>query len=410
MTIRAEGIGVLVLLKRLILGGMEVNAVDFAWAVRRLGVACVLVGERDPEHPESPILEVAAGRGVPVELVDRAPTTMGRARVMSELVRRHRCDLVHTYGWWSARPSFWGPGRFGRLPLVMTAYEMSLQPHIYPGVDLIVGTRYQLEGLAAQRRGAVHFISPPVDLGRDNPAVVPTEAFATKLALPRNHVRIVVVSRLDKEMKALGVEHAMHAVEHLASSSLDLVVVGTGDAETQLRAIGEGINHRLGRRAIVFAGPMADPRPAYACAHVVLGMGGSAARGIAFGKPLVVLGEYGWSGTFTPRSAPAIFRNSFWSDERPDDPVGLLVDELRPLVCDAARRRELAAFGRPFATEHFGLEAMAERLTAVYEEAVRRPARRRTWIIDAQRDLRPANLAGYMGRRLRRQRFAEVRT
>ena len=38
------------------------------------------------------------------------------------------------------------------------------------------------------------------------------------------------------------------------------------------------------------AGEMLDPRPAYAAADVVLGMGGSALRGMAFGKPLVVQG------------------------------------------------------------------------------------------------------------------------
>ena len=46
-----------------------------------------------------------------------------------------------------------------------------------------------------------------------------------------------------------------------------------------------------GRQVVLLTGEIADPRPAYAAADVVVGQGGSALRGMAFGKPLVVVGE-----------------------------------------------------------------------------------------------------------------------
>jgi hypothetical protein len=50
----------------------------------------------------------------------------------------------------------------------------------------------------------------------------------------------------------------------------------------------------------------------------------------------------------------------------------LLVDLIRRLLADPARRLELGQFGRKFAIDHFGLAAMAERLAIVYDDSLSR--------------------------------------
>jgi hypothetical protein len=127
---------------------------------------------------------------------------------------------------------------------------------------------------------------------------------------------------------------------------------------------------------------MTDPRPAYAGADVVLGMGGSAARALAFGRPLIVIGEQGSAETFTPINAELLFRNSFWSDRAVQDPEQHLLSELVPLLDDGDRRRELGTFGRHFASEHFGLAEMARRQVAIYEQALATYGLRQ-WLADA---------------------------
>ena len=54
-----------------------------------------------------------------------------------------------------------------------------------------------------------------------------------------------------------------------------------------------------GRQVVLLTGEIADPRSAYAAADVVVGQGGSALRGMAFGKPLIVVGEEGFSELLT---------------------------------------------------------------------------------------------------------------
>ncbi|TFD52126.1 glycosyltransferase [Cryobacterium frigoriphilum] len=372
---------VLVQLNNLALGGTQINAVDLASALIPHGFDSVLMGPRDTILAGPSLFDVARDRGIQVEIFDRPTTTIAGARLLSRRARECGADIVHVYGTGNARSAYWGPALLARRPLVLTVYEMAVSEQEFASPPLVVGTGYLIDDLRA-RPGQTRLVSPPVDLERDRVEAVDTADFLRVTAGTSSRaVRIVAVTRLDEEMKALSVEIAIRAVDRSVRHDLMLVIVGTGDAEIRLRALGRQVNERLGRRAIVFAGPLADPRAAYASADLVLGMGGSAARALAFGRPLIVQGEFGWSQTFMPSTAAALFRNSFWSDERPPHPVDDLVRQVEILAADPAARKQLGVFGRDFSVGHFGLEAMAARLAGVYAGA-RRAYRARDWARD----------------------------
>ena len=359
---------VLVHLNSLELGGTQINALQLAVALSARGWDSMLVGPADTLGDGPSLVDLAAAQGIPLEVQVRPETVVSGARDLARRARRWRADLVHVYGSWAERPAYWGPCLLGRRPLVLTVYEMEVDPRTHAHCPLVVGTAYLRDDLA-DRPGGATLISPPVDLAADAPGLVDVGPFLADVGVPSTSPRIVVVSRLDEDMKALSVENAVRAMARLGHQDAVLVVVGGGDAEPRLRALGEETNRSLGRRAVVFTGVLADPRPAYAAADVVLGMGGSAARGLAFGAPLVVLGEFGWSRTFDEGAAAALFRNSFWSDERVDDAPGLLASQLALLLADPARRATLGRIGRAFAEQHFGLEAMADTAAALYDRA-----------------------------------------
>jgi glycosyltransferase involved in cell wall biosynthesis len=350
---------VLVHLNSLELGGTQINALDLAAAVVPLGFRSHLVGPA-PTSSGATLLDVARDRGIEVTPYRQPATALAHSRVLGRWADALGADLVHAYGTWgAARAVYWGPCRFARRPWVLTMYEMALHPSVHRHMPMIVGTEYLLEE-CSDRPGPTVLISPPVDLLRDRPAE-PASAVAG--------VTVVIVSRLEEDMKSVPVEAAIGAVRLLAEHDVTLEIVGDGQAEPRLRALGDKANAHIGRAAVRFVGAMADPRSAYAKADIVLGMGGSAARGLAHGKPLVVQGENGWSSVFEPENAEMLARNSYWSPEQNDEPDVLLAHHLRGLIDDDQRRRRLGAFGRAFAEERFGLTAMAERLAAVYELA-----------------------------------------
>jgi glycosyltransferase involved in cell wall biosynthesis len=131
------------------------------------------------------------------------------------------------------------------------------------------------------------------------------------------------------------------------------------------------VNASAGREAVVLAGSVLDPRPAYAAADVVLAMGGSALRGLAHGKPVVVLGEHGFARTFGPDSLEYFLDAGFFGQDPVDDPVGHLAGLLRGLL--AADRDVLGEYGRAAVEDRFGLEAAATSLEKMYAAALASP-------------------------------------
>lgn len=386
---RSAGLRVLVQLQSLALGGTQLNALDFAVELNELGVTSYLRGPDDTVPDSGPgLMEVAAERGVEVEafpaggalLADRAPSMTRRAAELG-------VHLVHVYGEAAdPRAAFWGPCRFGRRPLVQTIYEMAVDPRTYRHSALVIGTGYLRDELAS-RPGPTTLISPPVDLERDRPDDRKAAKFLAEIGTASGPL-VVIVSRLDRAMKAYPVEVAIRAVARLADLGARLVVVGTGEEAERLAAVADEVNRSVGREVVRMHGPMGDPRPAYAAADIVLGMGGSAARALAFGRTLIVQGEHGTAEPFTPTTAASLYRRSFWSDAVEPEAVDVLVARLRDLAADPGSRADLGDFGRRFAVENFGLAAMTERLAGVYEEAARRYGPR-AWACDLAREGAP---------------------
>src|SRR5512144_2783022 len=143
----------------------------------------------------------------------------------------------------------------------------------------------------------------------------------------------------DHWLKLEGLLRTIAAVEELAvDRPVQLVVVGEGSAAAQVQARADEVNARTGRRVVVLTGGLVDPRPAYAAADVVVGMGSSALRALAFGKPLVVVGEHGFSQPFTPETAGVFTRQGFYGLGPGVPAPDPLVGQLQALLDDAAER------------------------------------------------------------------------
>ena len=185
----------------------------------------------------------------------------------------------------------------------------SFMPRTLP---LIVGSEEIAERAAAAGHASVTLIEPPVDVQANAPGYDPGP-FRTELGLGAGPL-LVVVCRLAHELKLEGLLAACDAVGNLAAADVkvQLAVVGDGPARREVEAAAAAANAHAGRRVVILTGELYDPRPAYASADVVLGMGGSALRGMAFGKPLVVQGERGFWELATAESAPMFLRQGWY--------------------------------------------------------------------------------------------------
>ncbi|HEY4261667.1 MAG TPA: glycosyltransferase [Schlesneria sp.] len=219
-------------------------------------------------------------------------------------------------------------------------------------------------------------MEPPVDTERDRPAFDKHAAdeFRARYAPDPTLPLAVMVCRLVPELKRESLLNACGAIEELALSGAptQLVLVGDGSIKDELAARAEQTNMRAGRKLVVLTGELSDPRPAYDAADVVLGMGSSALRALAFAKPLVVVGERGFSELLTPQTAPIFLANG-WYGLGPGslgEGVTGMRRSLSTILGNATLRAELGKFGRDLVLDRFSLFAAAKKQEEEYEHAI----------------------------------------
>ena len=394
-------------------GGSQLNAVELASAVQRLGHEVSVIGEPGPlvghvldaglEHlPLSP---------------DRRRPSAATVRMLRDLAVRRGLDVVHGYEWPPGVEAFYASLR-GPSAAVCTVMSMAVAPFLPSSLPLVVGTR-EIQEQAAPGRRSVHLIEPPVDVVANAPGH-PVAEFRRRFGLDTGPdpasgpgpapgsgagsgagsgggtLDLVVVGRLVEELKLEGVLTAIDVVGRLAGElDVRLVVVGDGPARAEVESRAAAADAAAGRRVIVLTGQLLDPRPAYATATVCLGMGGSALRSLAFAKPLIVQGELGFFELLTPESEKTFLGQGWYGlGAGKDEGAARLEALIRRLYADPGLRHELGEYGRRLVVDRFSLDRAARAQVEIYEQAVTgRPA-----ALDAL-----GTAAGVLGYKVRRR-------
>ncbi|HEX5404355.1 MAG TPA: glycosyltransferase family 4 protein [Pseudonocardiaceae bacterium] len=352
------------------IGGSQLNAVQLAGAARDRGHDVIVVAE------PGPLVDVVRELGLEyVPIPERRRRPSGKvAGLLTKLVAQRSVDIVHGYEWPPAVEAFYGPRLRLRTPVLATVMSSSIVPFFPKPIPLLVGTDQLKHVARAAGYPRVNLMEPPVDTDQDQPGVCgPTDFrahYAPDPALPL----AVMVCRLVPDLKRESLLTACGAVEELAATGTpaQLVIVGDGPVRAELAERAELANQRTGRRLVVLTGELADPRPAYDAADVVLGMGGSALRALSFGKPLVVVGERGFSELLTERTAPKFLADGWYGlgpGSRGEGVAGMR-RSLAAVLADPALRNELGAYGRQLVLSRFSLRSAAEALEAEYQQAI----------------------------------------
>jgi glycosyltransferase involved in cell wall biosynthesis len=358
------------------IGGCQINAIDLAAEMRELGHEAIVYARPGPL--ESYIIEEKGLRFVRANDMGPRPAPT-RIREVYNLVRREGIDLIHAYEWPPCLEAFYGAHLFNRTPLVCTVLSMSLMPLIPQTVPLLLGTAEMAEDARNARGGSVGVAEPPVDTERDHPGI-DGRTFRLELGIGDEELAVVSVSRLAMDLKLDALVDAIDAIELLADRfPVRLVLVGAGDAEDPLRRRAEAVNARVGREVVLLPGSRFDPRPAYAAADVMVGMGSSALRAMAHGRPVIVQGERGFSRTFERASADQFLWAGFYGIGDGGSGAVPLAEQLEALFLDPGRRQSLGRAGRELVVERFGLKTAARNLIEVYEQATIRPQLPALW-------------------------------
>ncbi|WP_157271643.1 glycosyltransferase family 4 protein [Azohydromonas aeria] len=360
---------ILVFAHRLEIGGTQVNAIELSAALRDLhGHEIVMFAT------PGPMAQFAAEKGL--KLIPAPDATihpsLARMAALRRAVRSERPDVVHAWDWPQGLEAYYGVALPWRLPLVVTDMSMVLTRFMPKFIPTTFGTPELVEQARRLGRSPLELLVPPVDVAANAPGAVDGQPFRQRHGIGRNELMIVTVSRLTEWMKAESLRRTMEVVGMLGKEfPMRFVVVGEGPSRQRLQELAATINGKLGREAIILAGPLVDPRMAYAASDVVIGMGGSGLRAMAFAKPLIVVGEQGYCAPFDASTAEDFYYRGIYGLGDGDPENERLAATLGHLLSRPGQFSSIGEFSRRFVTERFSLETLSARLSHFLTEAAR---------------------------------------
>lgn len=345
------------------MGGSQLNAIEMAVAVRRHG------HEASVYAPGGVLSAALEDMDVPWHEAPEPGSRSGTwSRRLGQVVHEQEVDLIHTYEW---RPGLQAAFARGlRTPLLMSVMAMEVPRFLPTHLPVVVGTPALADRMLGQGREA-YLLEPPVDMNRYRTRDV--AAARKQWGIGGDELVVSVVSMLTTDLEKLqGVLSAIAVIDRLAASyPVRLLIAGDGEGLPTVMARAEEANARHGRTVVQPVGFQLDAVSVYEAADVVLGMGSSAIKGLAHGKPLIVQGEGGFWKLLDDDAAPAFMHDGWFG--RDGAGVRDLVGSLRRLLDDRGLRERLGALGRRLVERRYSLAHAAAELSGIYVDTVMRP-------------------------------------
>ncbi|MEV7648993.1 glycosyltransferase [Arthrobacter sp. NPDC089319] len=357
---------ILVCPHQMVMGGSQINAIELAAAVKKLGHEVLVYA------PDGVLVQSVKELGLELVQSPDGGSSISREWMtgLSRLVRERHIDLVHAYEWAPCIEAAFGPHLLQRTPLVMTVLSMDVPEFLPTHTPIIVGTA----ALAAQQasRRSVYLMEPPIDTTVN--ATGDVRAARARWGAAPGDIVVSLVCRLSTDLEKLqGVLTAIDVVDELSRTlPLKLIIAGDGEGAAQVSERAQRVNSRHGRQAVCAVGNLVDPTSVYDASDIALGMGSSALKAMAFAKPLIVQGIGGYWRPLNPGTVDEFLLNGWFGSG--GSGASALKDALADLADDAETRAELGRFGRQLVLERFSVESAATVLEKIYQDTLVQPA------------------------------------
>ena len=185
------------------------------------------------------------------------------------------------------------------------------------------------------------------------------------------------VSRMDED-RALVARQLIEIAPELERRvpGVQLLIAGGGNVFDELRQKAEAVNRTLGRTCVVMTGPRTDINRIAAAGDVFVGVSRSALEAMSAGKPVIVAGNEGYQGLFTPEGLKEARAGNFCCRGMPlSTPERLLEDTAAALALPPEEKAACGAFGRQVIFDCYSVHRMAGDCLAMYEQVRRKKYR-----------------------------------
>lgn len=360
------------------IGGAETHIVELAKELKGEGHDVAIVSNGGVYVPE---IEAVGIRHYRAPLHRRSVRDMRRARsILRRVLREERPDIVHAH---ARIPAFLCGGLCRRLelPFVTTAHWVfdasGALRYLTDWGERTVAVSDDIKAYLIREYGLpadhISVTINGIDTAKFSPEVS-GERVAAEFGLDRDRPILSYVSRMDED-RALVAGQLIELAPELdrAVPGIQLLIAGGGNVFDKLKVRSEEINARMGRPCVTMTGPRTDINEIVAAGDLFVGVSRAALEAMAAGKPVIVAGNEGYHGLFTPDKLAEAQAGNFCCRGLPlSRPEGLLADIAAAFRLPPEEKDRLGAYGRQVIFDHYSVRRMAADCLDMYDQVRRR--------------------------------------
>ncbi len=174
--------------------------------------------------------------------------------------------------------------------------------------------------------------------------------------------------------KSESVRQVMSALELLIEQDTIFQMVfigGKGAFFEEMKEYGDKTNAKCQRNVLFFTGPVIDAYKLLKDATIVVGVGRTAFEGMAYGKPIIVVGANGFAGIVSEKTIEdiAFYNFSGRNQKNPSHPEDIAQALIR-LISGSTYQKSIGQYGRKFVFEEIDVKGGLARIEEVYRANV----------------------------------------
>ena len=360
------------------IGGAETHIVELAKELRHQGHDVAVVSNGGVYVPE---ITAAGIRHYAAPMHRRSLRDMRRARtILRDVIARERPDVVHAH---ARIPAFLCGCLQKQLhfPFVTTAHWVfdarGALRYLTNWGQRTIAVSEDIKAYLIREYGVpaehIRVTINGIDTEKFSPGVS-GERVISQFGLDPAAPIVSYVSRMDED-RALVARQLIEIAPELSRAvpGVQLLIAGGGNVFEALKAQADAVNAALGRRCVAMTGPRTDINEIVAAGDVFVGVSRAALEAMAAGKPVIVAGNEGYHGLFTPDKLPEAQAGNFCCRGLPlSDPQTLLADVAGALSLPPEEKARAGAYGRQVIFDFYSVRRMAGDCLAMYEQVRRR--------------------------------------
>lgn len=369
---------ILMTLMGLEIGGAETHVVELSKELAKQGYRIIVASNGGVYEKE---LKQAHIRHYRVPMNQRNVLKMVKSYfLLKQIIQREKVDIVHSH---ARIPGF----ICGILKKKMTfTFVTSAHWVFYTGMGLKYLTNWGQKVIAVSedirqyliknykvRDEDIYVTINGIDTDKFSPNTDGSR-IRNEFGIQKGEPTLVYVSRLD-ESRALVARQLLEIAPKLrqAVPGLRMIVVGGGDAFSELQKKADAINQQSGKSFIAMTGARTDINELIAVSDVFVGVSRAALEAMASCKPVVVAGNEGYIGLFGKEKLEMAKENNFCCRGCEDSTPNRLYDDVVHAFnhLNNEQRQALGEYGREVIFQNYSVSKMAADSVTAYEAAWR---------------------------------------